>query len=97
MVAVDGALLLSSVVVRVMIEVLVMVFPFIGRIVVVGALRSTYPEIAVLFPMFPTWSTIRQLMVNDVVLPLLLVGGIKDGFVLAVMLMVEPSLHTHCA
>ena len=96
MVAVDGPLLLSSVVVIVMIEVLVMVFPF-GRIVVVGAFRSTYPEIGVLFPMFPTWSTIRQLMVNDVVFPLLLVGGIKDGFVLEVMLMVEPSPHTHCA
>ena len=78
MVAVDVPLMLSSTVAKLMVEFSEMVYPGAGRIVVVGASRSTYPELVELFPMFPTLSWIRQLSVNCVVFPLLR-GGIKDG------------------
>ena len=80
MVAVDVPFRFASVVAKLMVELAVMVLPAIGRIVVVGVWRSTNPEMVVLFPMFPTWSTIRQLSVNAVVWPAIL-GGVSDAVV----------------
>ncbi len=74
MVAVDVPFRLSSVVVMVMVVLSLMVVSSHRSDCCRWFGRSTKPEMVVLFPMFPTWSLILQLMVNAVVWPAVPLG-----------------------